>query len=106
MNSIKLQPNQGYQYLLEEKYIEASSFYEEAITANPNVITNYWYLGLIHLLQGDEEEAQVTWLLAMAEVDETPKISSTSSYFARAVSYCSKLSKKGIRRATINGCTA
>mgnify|MGYP006422529873 CR=1 FL=1 len=48
-------------------YEEAATFYEREIEANPEETSNYWYLGLIFLLQGQEAEAQMTWLSAMAE---------------------------------------
>ena len=79
MDFIKLQPNQRYQYLLQKQYIEAISFYEDAIAANPTEITNYWYLGLTHLLQGNEEEAQTTWLFATAELEEEEQFAQYSN---------------------------
>ncbi len=81
MDFIKIQYNQGYQYLLQEKYIEAINFYEEAIATNPTEITNYWYLGLTHLLQGNEEEAQATWLFSTAEVEEEQLFQYSSDLF-------------------------
>lgn len=81
MNFINIQYNRGYQYLLQEKYIEAISFYEEAINTNPTEITNYWYLGLAYLLQGNEEEAQATWLFSTAEVDEEQLAQYSSDLF-------------------------
>lgn len=58
---------QAHQYLVLGDYSQAASLYEEAITAEPNISSYYWYLGLMLLLQGQELEAQTTWLLAMAE---------------------------------------
>ncbi len=59
------------QFLLSGNYRQAALLYEQAISAEPDVKSNYWYLGLMLLLQGQEEEATSTWLLAM--VDGTPE---------------------------------
>lgn len=50
-------------------YNQAADFYEQAISANPNQRQNYWYLGLMLLLAGQEEEAHSTWLLGMMAGD-------------------------------------
>jgi len=55
----------AYQCLIQEEYSQATTFYEQAIEACPTIMSNYWYLGLTLLLQGQEEEAQATWMLAM-----------------------------------------
>jgi len=63
--------NQLYQnaveYLLEGNYVRAASLYEQAITTEPEIKSHYWYLGLTLLLQGQEAEAQATWLMALME---------------------------------------
>jgi predicted O-linked N-acetylglucosamine transferase (SPINDLY family) len=53
-----------------DNYHQIAVLYEEAITENPDRISNYWYLGLAYLLQGEEAEAQTTWLLGMSQLDE------------------------------------
>jgi len=58
---------QAHQYFLKGYYTQAAHCYEQAIEAEPNVKSSYWNLGLTLLLQGQEAEAQITWLLAMAE---------------------------------------
>ena len=55
------------QYLLQGDYTKAAYLYEQAIAAEPEVKFHYWHLGLMLLLQGQEAEAQMTWLLGMAE---------------------------------------
>ncbi len=60
---------QAYQYLIQGNYSKAASFYEQAIEAEPLVKSHYWNLGLTLLLQGQEEEAQTTWLLGMAGIE-------------------------------------
>ncbi|MBW4613709.1 MAG: O-linked N-acetylglucosamine transferase, SPINDLY family protein [Desmonostoc vinosum HA7617-LM4] len=52
-------------YLLAGNYNQAASLYEEAITIEPDVKSYYWYLGLMLLLQGQDVEAQTTWLMAI-----------------------------------------
>lgn len=58
---------QAYQCLLLGEYSQAISFYEQAIELEPNIKSNYWYLGLLLLLQEQEAEAQATWFLGIAE---------------------------------------
>ncbi len=55
------------QYLLQGDYTRAAYLYEQAIAAEPEVKQHYWHLGVMLLLQGQEAEAQATWLLAIAE---------------------------------------
>ena len=58
---------QAEQYLIRGNYSKAASLYEQAIELEPEVKSYYWRLGLMLLLQGQETEAQMTWLLGMAE---------------------------------------
>ncbi len=58
---------QAYQYIIQGNYPQAFSHYEQAITAEPDVKSHCWYLGLVLLLQGQEVEAQTTWLMVMME---------------------------------------
>ncbi|WP_414549967.1 hypothetical protein [Anabaena sp. CCY 0017] len=44
--------------------------YEQNITKNPTEVINYWYLGLNLLLEGREEEAQITWMTPFLEFGE------------------------------------
>ncbi|MEH1895322.1 MAG: tetratricopeptide repeat protein [Nostoc sp.] len=62
--------NQAQQYFIQEKYSQAAQLYEQAIAIEPNAISYYWHLGLMLLLQGQEVEAQMTWMLPMTEADE------------------------------------
>ncbi|AFY35671.1 hypothetical protein [Calothrix sp. PCC 7507] len=62
--------NQAEQYFAQANYLQAARLYEQAITVEPNTISYYWRLGLILLLQGEEAEAQMTWMLPMTEADE------------------------------------
>jgi predicted O-linked N-acetylglucosamine transferase (SPINDLY family) len=61
---------QANQHLLRGEYSKAANLYEQGIFSEPENQSYYWYLGLILLLQGQETEAQMTWMLPMAEVQE------------------------------------
>jgi predicted O-linked N-acetylglucosamine transferase (SPINDLY family) len=73
MNSVQFDTNitvlehKVQQYLIKGDYNQAAKCYEQAIEAEPEVKSHYWNLGLMLLLQGQEAEAQVTWMLGMAE---------------------------------------
>lgn len=58
---------QANQYLLQGNYTQAAYLYEQAIEVEPELKSHYWHLGLMLLLQGQEAEAQMTWMLGMAE---------------------------------------
>ena len=57
----------AYKFLNSGNYSQASKFYEQAIEIEPNIKSHYWYYGLTLLLQNQETEAQMTWMLAMSE---------------------------------------
>ncbi|MBE9052085.1 O-linked N-acetylglucosamine transferase, SPINDLY family protein [Nostocales cyanobacterium LEGE 11386] len=61
---------QAEQYLIQKNYAQAANLYEQAIATETNTISYYWHLGLLLLLQGEEAEAQMTWMLPMTEADE------------------------------------
>ncbi len=65
-NLLELQ-EQAYSLLIENKYLEAIHLYEQIIHLEPTSKTNYWYLGISQLLQEQEDEAQMTWLLAIED---------------------------------------
>ena len=44
--------------------------YEQYIADNPKEVSNYWYLGLVLLLEGKEDEAQITWMTPFLEFGE------------------------------------
>ncbi|MEB3216274.1 MAG: O-linked N-acetylglucosamine transferase, SPINDLY family protein [Nostocales cyanobacterium 94392] len=60
---------QAYQYLIKSEYTQAANLYEQAISREPKNKSYYWYLGLLLLLQGQETEAQMTWMLPLTEVE-------------------------------------
>ena len=60
---------QAYVYLTNGNYSHAQSLYEQMLSNEPHVRSNYWYLGLCLLLQGQEEEAQMAWMSGMEEYD-------------------------------------
>ncbi|HEY9796533.1 MAG TPA: O-linked N-acetylglucosamine transferase, SPINDLY family protein, partial [Leptolyngbyaceae cyanobacterium] len=53
--------------LIQGDYRQAATLYEQAITTEPDVKSHYWHLGLVLFLQGQEAQAQTTWLLGMWE---------------------------------------
>ncbi|NJL84231.1 MAG: hypothetical protein HC890_17310 [Chloroflexaceae bacterium] len=55
--------------LAQDNFDAVTSFYEQAVETEPEVISHYWYLGIAYLLQGREEEAQSTWLLVFMGAD-------------------------------------
>ena len=61
-------PQLIHQCLIDEDYVAAVTLCEDAISLEPDIKINYWYLGLIHLLQGNEIEAQMTWAFGMSDV--------------------------------------
>jgi predicted O-linked N-acetylglucosamine transferase (SPINDLY family) len=56
-------------YIEEGTYRQAIDLYESAISENPKILSYYWYLGLVLLLDGQETEAQMTWMLAFSELE-------------------------------------
>ncbi|MBO3457777.1 O-linked N-acetylglucosamine transferase, SPINDLY family protein [Aetokthonos hydrillicola Thurmond2011] len=73
MTSVELYPavilteQQAQQSFIKGDYSQAAEYYEQAIETEPEVKSHYWNLGLILLLQGQEAEAQVTWMMGMAD---------------------------------------
>jgi predicted O-linked N-acetylglucosamine transferase (SPINDLY family) len=61
---------QARDLLINGNYSQLASLYEQAIADEPEFISHYWHLGLAYLLQEQEEAAQTTWLLAMAEAED------------------------------------
>ncbi|MBD2121375.1 tetratricopeptide repeat protein [Trichocoleus sp. FACHB-262] len=68
-NNLEDLQEQAYQFLIQGYYHEAVTLYEQAIETDPSNRNNYWYLGLVFLLQGQEVEAQTNWLLVIAEAE-------------------------------------
>ena len=58
---------QAYEYLLQKDYAKAINIYEQAIADAPENVINYFYLGLLQLLQGQEKESQFTWIKCINE---------------------------------------
>ncbi|MCC5656892.1 O-linked N-acetylglucosamine transferase, SPINDLY family protein [Nostoc sp. XA010] len=72
---------QAEEYLIKENYVQAAALYEQAIAIEPNTISYYWHLGLLLLLQNQEAEAQMTWMLPMTEADEEQLLIWTNELF-------------------------
>lgn len=54
-------------HFLEGNYSRAGDLYEELIALDPEIKSNYWYLSLCFLLQGNLEESQMTWWLTLED---------------------------------------
>ena len=60
----------AYKSIVSGNYIEAISLYEEAIALEPEIRSNYGYLGLALLLEEREIEAQMSWFNAVDDPKE------------------------------------
>jgi predicted O-linked N-acetylglucosamine transferase (SPINDLY family) len=58
---------QAVTLIAQERYQDAIALYRQCLTDNPSQPSNYWYLGLALLLNGQEAEAQDVWLSALLE---------------------------------------
>ncbi|HEY9700544.1 MAG TPA: glycosyltransferase 61 family protein [Trichocoleus sp.] len=61
--------SQAIDLLALEQYAAVVDLCTQTIAANPDLLTAYWYLGLAYLLQGEEAEAQATWILVLADAE-------------------------------------
>jgi predicted O-linked N-acetylglucosamine transferase (SPINDLY family) len=64
-NSFNHWLNPPCESLLSKDYAKVAQFYEELIESEPENVDAYWCLGLAYLLEGKEEEAQLTWFIAL-----------------------------------------
>jgi predicted O-linked N-acetylglucosamine transferase (SPINDLY family) len=66
MDINKFQP-QVIQSFQDGNYLQAIALFQQCIESQPDDITNYWYLGLSYLLQGQETEAKIVWMSVILE---------------------------------------
>jgi predicted O-linked N-acetylglucosamine transferase (SPINDLY family) len=59
--------DRAYKLFNKTQYPEAAALYEEAIELEPDIKSHYWCLGLCFVLQGQIEEAQITWWITIEE---------------------------------------
>jgi predicted O-linked N-acetylglucosamine transferase (SPINDLY family) len=71
---------QAKAYWANEQYLQAAALYEQAIEQDPSVVWHYWYLGLAELLQGQEAEAQTTWLAGISEIATDPSFAQIEAW--------------------------
>lgn len=64
------------QFIHHQTWEEAVTFFDNEININPHNNINYWYLGLILLMSGDNITAQTTWMTAL--IDEEGFINDNS----------------------------
>ncbi|MEE3719195.1 O-linked N-acetylglucosamine transferase, SPINDLY family protein [Tumidithrix elongata RA019] len=78
MNSQENWKQLAHRCLLQTDYAGAAKLYERIIAVEPDCLSNYWYLGLTQLLQGEELAAQSTWFAALAEIEflDDPEVQS------------------------------
>jgi predicted O-linked N-acetylglucosamine transferase (SPINDLY family) len=62
--------SQAFDCLCQQDYPAAETLYYQLALENPEEKQYQWYLGLVLLLQHKEAEAQMAWMMAMAEGDE------------------------------------
>ncbi|TAE60043.1 MAG: O-linked N-acetylglucosamine transferase, SPINDLY family protein [Nostocales cyanobacterium] len=74
MNNLSVKEQAGYEYIIQGDYEKAGSYYEQMIEAEPEIKVYYWYLGLALLLQGKEDEAPITWFLAIGDTEDEAEI--------------------------------
>ncbi|HEY9659418.1 MAG TPA: hypothetical protein V6C65_13255, partial [Allocoleopsis sp.] len=55
--------------LTQQNYSELVDICEQAIELEPEDVSNYWYLGLALLLQGNEADAQMAWMTPLLEAE-------------------------------------
>jgi predicted O-linked N-acetylglucosamine transferase (SPINDLY family) len=77
MNPLTLSNNttlqqQAENALAQNNYIQASLLYEQLLTLEPEQINHVWYFGLAQFLMGQEQDAQLTWMMALSEA--TPEV--------------------------------
>ena len=60
-------------YLLQGNNEKAILVVEEAIENNPNEINNYYYLGIVSLLNSETETAQATWMSVLFSSEDTDR---------------------------------
>lgn len=61
----------AYYYLRTGEYDKAIELYEFLLEQEPERLEFYIYLGLVYLLQGEEQQAQLTWFMALnQEMDQ------------------------------------
>ena len=70
---------QAYNFILQKDYASAISIYEQVISDEPEIITHYFYLGLIQLLQREETEAQFTWMACITDHASAEQIDTWTS---------------------------
>ena len=73
-NLEKRDASNGAKYLAKQKCSEGIAFYKQGIETDPTLMSNYWHICLLLLLQGEELEAKATWLSVIEQADDIEKI--------------------------------
>jgi predicted O-linked N-acetylglucosamine transferase (SPINDLY family) len=69
MNQLALQSKVN-NLVVQEDYVKLVQDYEDAIQSYPDNVENYWCLGLVYLLQGQEEDAALVWFSTVSEQED------------------------------------
>lgn len=69
-SSLSAQLDQATAAHLSGDYSRAIEIYETLLEEHPDKRSLCWHLGLMRLLQGQESEAQFTWMIVMSEADD------------------------------------
>lgn len=86
---------QAYQWLINKNYSQVAAFYEQAIRSDPEISSNYGYLGLAYLYLKQESEAHAVWL--------TPSIEATDIQFEQWTQELLQILVREALRHGVNG---
>jgi predicted O-linked N-acetylglucosamine transferase (SPINDLY family) len=68
--SLPITQQQAIAALEQKDYGQAVQVFEHLIALEASQLSHYWYLGLAHLLSGNEAEAQLTWHVGLTYTDD------------------------------------
>jgi predicted O-linked N-acetylglucosamine transferase (SPINDLY family) len=71
--------SQAEDYIAQGRYAEAASAYEQAIASEPEQLSHYWRLGWALFLQGEEADAQLTWMSPLWDAEPEQEESRSQS---------------------------
>ncbi len=54
--------------------LKTAADYEQAIATQPQLLSNYWHLGLLHLLAENIDAAQAVWLSGMIQLNDVAEL--------------------------------
>jgi predicted O-linked N-acetylglucosamine transferase (SPINDLY family) len=78
-HSINPLVRQAQTALEQNQQVQALLLYEQLIEIEPAEIEHVWFYGLCQLLMGQEAEAQLTWMMVIAEMEPSEREDATQS---------------------------